>query len=401
MNEKINKIFVVKKNKEECYLREVKEYFEDKDKYLQFNPNITVGNFFFQNKKHSINQSNKTKNPDTNYIKFNSEGESFIHQKRNNTVESKKYKNKKFSSRPVSSNDVLVKSKNKNKVCLNSKPKNNLKTFYIIKSPNEIIDIFHQYKNIHNNNIKNNKNNNDYISDKSNNSKKYILQEKALINNEKMNQKDKKYSKYLSNKLGKKEHSLMFNGSNKYLIKRQIINYLYKNKLLSEKYGKNYWMINLRRPNQQKREYRINYINNAMNVEHEKWEQIFDPGNDDLELVNNPNNYDYNISQKNENYKFFNSFIDLKVEGKNLFEKEYNSFMDGIMNKDNKNNIKIKLYKDPCEQNIKNIRNIIFKENYLNYQKCRNKKNQVKKSSFSHKKFSYNYKIKEKDKIYL
>ena len=72
MNEKINKIFVVKKNKEECYLREVKEYFEDKDKYLQFNPNITVGNFFFQNKKHSINQSNKTKNPDTNYIKFNS-----------------------------------------------------------------------------------------------------------------------------------------------------------------------------------------------------------------------------------------------------------------------------------------------------------------------------------------
>lgn len=120
-----------------------------------------------------------------------------------------------------------------------------------------------------------------------------------------------------------------------------------------------------------------------------------------MELVNNPNDYDNNIIQKNEKYKFFKSFVDLKVDGKNLLEKEYNSFMDGIMNKDNKNNIKIKLYKDPCEQNIKNIRNIIFKENYLNYQKCRNKKNQVKKSSLSHKKFSYNYKINEKDKIYL
>ena len=400
MNEKTKKIFVAKKNKEECYLREVKEYFEDKNKYLQLNPNITVGNFFFRNKKHSTNQSNKTKNHDTNYIKFNSEGESFIHQKRNNTIESKKSKNKKFSSRPISSYDVLVKSKNKNKLCLNSMSKINLKRYYIIKSPNEIFDIFHKYKNIHTNNINNNKNNNDYISDKSNNSKKYILQEKALINNEKTNKKDKKYSKYLSNKLGKKEELLMFNGSNKYLIKRQIINYLYKKKLLSEKYGKYYWMLNLRRSNQQKKEYRINYINTG-DVEHEKWEQIFDPGNDDLELVNNPNDYDNNIIQKNEKYKFFKSFVDLKVDGKNLLEKEYNSFMDGIMNKDNKNNIKIKLYKDPCEQNNKNIRNIIFKENYLNYQKCRNKMNQVKKSSLSHKKFSYNYKINEKDKIYL
>ena len=66
------------------------------------------------------------------------------------------------------------------------------------------------------------------------------MQEKILIKNEKNKKKEKNISKFLSNKIGKDEKKLIFNGNNKYLIKRQILKYLYNNQLLSEKFGNFY-----------------------------------------------------------------------------------------------------------------------------------------------------------------
>ena len=75
--------------------------------------------------------------------------------------------------------------------------------------------------------------------------------------------------------------------------------------------------------------------------------------------------------------------------------------MDEIENE--KNNVRIKLYKDPSELKNKNIRNIIFKENYLRYQKFKRNEKPLKKSfSLSYKHYSNNNQTKNSNNlIYL
>ena len=94
----------------------------------------------------------------------------------------------------------------------------------------------------------------------------------------------------------------------------------------------------------------------------------------------------------------------MQIDGKNLLENEYNIFMDLIKNK--KNKAKIKLYKDPIDKKIKNIRNLLFKQDYLKSQNNINKEKPLKKSySLSRKQFSininYKAKLKENNLIYL
>ena len=96
------------------------------------------------------------------------------------------------------------------------------------------------------------------------------------------------------------------------------------------------------------------------------------------------------------------SFDGLKVDGKNLLEKEFNNFMEEIkINK--KNTMRIKLYKDPSEQKMKNIKNLIFKENYLKLKKNQRNDDKLKKSrSASHRPYLMNNKTKkENNYIYL
>ncbi len=117
MNQKLkNKnIFIAKKNNEEHYLIKAKDYFEDKNNYLQIKPNIAIGNFFFKNRNHSY----KT-------IQNDSPLKSPINQKQFNTIESKHSKCKNNSlklSRPMSAkvsiqsrNNILILNNNKIKI---------------------------------------------------------------------------------------------------------------------------------------------------------------------------------------------------------------------------------------------------------------------------------------------
>ena len=65
-----------------------------------------------------------------------------------------------------------------------------------MKSPHEIVNIFNYYRNIH----KNSTDNKDYIPEKASDifKKKYFIQEKTLINNQKNKEINKKISKFLS-----------------------------------------------------------------------------------------------------------------------------------------------------------------------------------------------------------
>jgi hypothetical protein len=158
----------------------------------------------------------------------------------------------------------------------------------------------------------------------------------------------------------------LVNKIDEFNIKRQIVNYYYYQKLLSEKLGNNYWICNLRRP---KNDYKINYVNTGRN-DKEPWEQIVDSGDSEIEIINNPSSQfhlDNTGSMKYlkyiNNYPNLKSFSQIKIDGINLFNQEYNNFLNSIDNNNNKS-IKYKLYKDPQEKKSKSIQELLFKENY-------------------------------------
>ena len=372
MNVKNKKIYVAIKNKEEYYLDQVKECFEDKNKYLELNKNMTIGNLIHKKLKLLSLDGNKSMN------NFNEN--SYNNKKKNNTIENNK-KHKRYSmksfTKSMSANISNIKLKNTNMNTNTNKPMlKNLNKYYITKSSSEIIDLFNKYRNLNKNNKRD-----DFISKKADDyaKNKYLMQEKFLINNQKNKLKNKKISHFLSVKSGKKEDSLMINGNDKYLMKRQLLNYINHKKILSEKFGNYYWFLNLRRSDKEQKDFKVNYINIG-NDKHEIWERFYDPGNDDLELVVKNNSYENYINDKNKKFEFLKTFYGLKIEGKNLLEKEFSNFMEEIKTiSHNKSDCKIKLYKDPNEEKDKNIRSIIFKENYFKKHALSNDSKHLKK----------------------
>ena len=396
MNVKNKKIYVAIKTNEEYYLDQMKDFFEDKNKYFELNKNMTIGNL--------IHKKLKLLSLDGNKSMSNFNENSYNNKKKLSTNENKKSKRYSIKSftKSMSANISNIKFKNTNMNTNANKPiLKNLNKYYIIKSSSEIIDLFNKYRNL----SKNNKNT-DFISKKADDytKNKYSIQEKFLLNNQKNKLKNKKISRFLSSKSGKKENSLVINGNDKYLMKRQLFNYLSHKKLLSEKFGNYYWFLNLRREDKGQKEYKVNYINIG-NDKHEIWERFYDPGNDDLELIVKNNSYEKKINDKNKNFEFLKTFYGLKIEGKNLLEKEFSNFMDEIKTiEQNKSDCKIKLYKDPNEEKSKNIRSVIFKENYLKRHALSNDSKHLKKcvsSPYKNYLTNINQNFKKRELIYI
>ena len=104
-------------------------------------------------------------------------------------------------------------------------------------------------------------------------------------------------------------------------------------------------------------------------MDKEPWEQIIDSGMIEREFINDPSVSEINIKNNNasEEYKSFIQkfpsllyFNNLKIEGKNLLNKEIDNFTNNI---NNNKNIKYRLYKDPMELKKKCINEIIYKKN--------------------------------------
>ena len=183
MNVKNKKIYVAIKNNEEHYLSQMKECFEDKNKYLELNKNMTIGNL--------IHKKLKLLSLDGNKSMSNFNENSYNNKKKLNTVETnlkpKRYSMKSFT-KSMSANISNIKFKNTN--INTTKPMlKNLNKYYIIKSSNEIIDLFNKYRNLR----KNNKNI-DFIPQKADDyvKNKISMQEKFLINIQKNKLKNKK-----------------------------------------------------------------------------------------------------------------------------------------------------------------------------------------------------------------
>ena len=384
------KYFILTKNKEECISLELKELFEDPKKYLQNNSKFIIGNnylnklkipkaFLIKKQNNSLTKLNYFKNNEFDLHKNNNIND-LIEKKESKASISNISKNKftisqnrkrcisAFSPKRTINYDLTnPKKKSRNFLHSPSNLKNNISSspfksiHYEYKTPKEIIDIFNKFSPREKNNetIK-------LLSYKKDDfyNRKYLIQEKSLKNSveEKKNFND--FSKYLSQKCKKKEENLLLNKIENYNLKKQIIKYIDKNKLLAEKLGNNYWICNLRRS---KCNYKINYVNTGRS-DKEPWEQIIDAGDLEVEYTNNPstpiiNNGEVrtNIFKYIKKYPKLKSFNKIKVEGKNLFNQEYSNFINTI-DKDKTN--KFKLYKDPQENKNKSIQDMIYKENY-------------------------------------
>ena len=175
------------------------------------------------------------------------------------------------------------------------------------------------------------------------------------------------FSDYLSKKC--KRVNLLVNKIEGFNYKKYMSNYIEENKIFSERLGNKYWICDLRRSND-KNENRINYVVTGK-LDKEPWEQVIE-GNNEHEFLSDPsisqsrlNNYNKTKEYKNfiKNYPSLKSFFNIKIEGKNLLDKEMNNFSND--NKNKNENIKYRLYKDPREFKTKFIKEIIYKQNYF------------------------------------
>ena len=385
------KYFILTKNKEEGISSELKELFEDPKKYLQNSSKFIIGNnylnklkipksFFLKKQNNSLTKLNYLKNNEFDFDKNNNINDLFekIDSKGSlSNISKNKYtlsKNRKrcisaFSPKRTINYDLTnPKKKSRNFLhspfCLKSNISSSpLKSIhYEYKTPKEIIEIFNKFSH-------RNKKEEDILNSLSNKkndffNQKYLIQEKSLKNSVEEKKSFSDFSKYLSQKCKKKEENLLLNKIENYNLKKQVIKYIDKNKLLAEKLGNNYWICSLRRS---KCNYKINYVNTGKS-DKEPWEQIVDAGDLEVEYTNNPSTpitinkgVGINFFKYIKKYPKLNSFNKIKVEGKNLFNQEYNNFISNI---DKNKTIKYKLYKDPQENKNKSIQELIYKENY-------------------------------------
>ena len=412
-SKKNKKLYVISKNNEESTKLDLKDFFGDPNKYLESKSKFIVGirhlfnhrsslplkytskkspqNDLIEKKEEENNElSCDTKNNQKPFYSFNKLKKHNKNRKINKCFSSFTPKDTKnlaqiFKSlcpkkninyrNRLSFNSVSNKELSKNNLDsnLSLKPKD---IHYEFKTKKEILDIFEQF-------LKKQKEKKEMVIRPLSSQKPSFPPKKKISFIEIIKSKDKHkkyfniFSKFLSKKCERDKNNLLVNRIDDFNKKKHMSNYLQENKLFSERLGNKYWICSLRR-SQTKNEYKINYVVTGKQ-DKEPWEQIIDSGKLEPEYINDPsisekkilcNNTmdEYNIF--NEKFPFLNSVKSLKIEGKNLLEKEFNNFS---YNSGKYQNIKYRLYKDPKELKEKNVKDIIYKQNYLSSYK--NKKN--------------------------
>ena len=414
MNKK-NKIvyskgFIITKDREEKDLIEIKECFEEPTKFLITNPKIKIGvspdkikpnininpikTFSSFDQKISKKEKNNnlllySRNNPMNYanhdLLFNERILKTEKTKRPFSILSLR---DKCTPRKLKLSNISQKEKNKNKI------KNLINVHYQYKTFKDLKKIFKD--SIEREKYFKSKGTNGLIPLKTdiNIKKKFFSQEKRLKFNQTIKSNEEKYLKTLAKKCKKEQSELLINTIEEYRIKNKINEYVENNKILSEKFGDNYWLFSLRRPD--KNDFmRLNYVN-VGNRDREIWKRFVDYPDKEIELTNDP----YNINNKNNLLFKFNKklknkipnikgIIEMKIDGQNLAQKEFRDITEFVSNQ--KNNL-FKLYKDPRENNKNYINSFTCKEIY-SFNTVNNKKKydellRKNKKKINHRSFS-------------
>ena len=357
------KQYIISKNVSPDDMREIKENFEDPSKYLSLDSKIVVGIAPFKTKKDIPNilpprpvstQTQITHRPQTtsniiaNKVKKLSRPVSSMRHIPQTSIPSP---NNMVSQRPLSSSIHYE---------LNDKEK--LEMLFKESKQREIESI--------------QKGTDNYIPNKAmeNVKENYINQEKLLKRKNRETVQSARLSKKISKLSSKKESELLMNKIEEYRLKRQMLDIVDNKKPIDEKYGSNYWMFNLRRP-----KYldfiRINYIN-VGTIEHEIWKPMLEYPYKNVETIQNPesiikNKFSNLIDQKyycDEVKRFkcklpnMQGINELKIEGKSLVEEEY-KMMNDYFNM-SKQDVKVRLFKDPFMEKEKNVMEMTIKKQY-------------------------------------
>lgn len=414
---KFHKGYIISRDKDENDLLDAKEYFEEADKYLNVNPKILIGvsphhktsDFKLKGLKSlSEKELEKTENNNNDHLKTLSRNDNHI-------IENSKLNINEGISKTIVPKTTLSLLSLKEKLNLKKEKLKNgkIKLSNILnnKKYNLTLDtkiskdhIHYQFrslkdlKKIFQDSLEREKHfktkgTNDLIPLKTdiNIKKKYFSQEKRLKYNQTARLNTEKYLKYLAKKCKKDENELLINNIEDFRLKKQLLEYIENNKILSEKFGDNYWLFSLRRSD--KNDFiRYNYFNIGNN-NREIWKKFIDYPDKDVELTNDPYNQKKNKVSilKNFNKAFKNKieiipnikgFNEIKIEGKNLVNKEFNDIMQ--TSERYKNNCKFKLYKDPREKNQFFIKNFTCRESYK-YNSLSNSNNNRYNSDSKHK----------------
>ena len=398
---KNKKLFILSKNIDETSSLDLKDFFQDPKRYLESKSKYIVGdkNFINLYKPNSLTKKKKNfseydligRNKNIN-DEFGSKTTSMNSLSKMKKLHKQLIKEKLISSftpkgeadknmnhlykELFSKKHILYRNKysfNKND---NNKLENNLSfqkkgIHYEFKTKNQILELFNEY-------IKKRKKNKTVNRPLS--SQKPCFPPKRKISFKeiiKASDDDKKnfevFSKFLSKKCEREKSELLVNRIKNFNYRKYISNYLQENKLFSERLGNKYWLCDLKR-NGKKNEHKTNYVVTGK-MDKEPWEQIIDSGMIEHEFINDPSVSEIKIKNNNasEEYKSFIQkfpsllyFNNLKIEGKNLLNKEIDNFTNNI---NNNKNIKYRLYKDPMELKKKCINEIIYKKNNKSHSK--------------------------------
>ena len=398
---KNKKLFILSKNIDETSSLDLKDFFQDPKRYLESKSKYIVGdkNFINLYKPHSLTKKKKNfseydligRNKNIN-DEFGSITTSMNSLSKMKKLHKQLIKEKLISSftpkgeadknmnhlykELFSKKHILYRNKysfNKND---NNKLENNLSfqkkgIHYEFKTKNQILELFNEHTK------KRKKNKTVYrplSSQKPCFPPKRKISFKEII---KASDDDKKnfevFSKFLSKKCEREKSELLVNRIKNFNYRKYISNYLQENKLFSERLGNKYWLCDLKR-NGKKNEHKTNYVVTGK-MDKEPWEQIIDSGMIEHEFINDPSVSEIKIKDNNasEEYKSFIQkfpsllyFNNLKIEGKNLLNKEIDNFTNNI---NNNKNIKYRLYKDPMELKKKCINEIIYKKNNKSHSK--------------------------------
>ena len=398
------KLLLISKSIDEETLLDLKDFFRDPNKYLESKSKFIVGNknLFKLKSPLSLNKKIKNFSRDDLIDLQNKEINDFSLKEKSlkkgnySLSKMKKYHKEKIKNKSISSltpkqenifdkinkdiltkKNILIRNKfsfNNDDINKNDLEKNNLSLkpkdiHYEFKTKKEILELFKKF-------LAKKKNKKDLIyrpfsSQKPSFPPKRKLSFKDII---KTNEEEKKnfnnFSNYLSRKCDREKKNLLVNRIDDFNMKKYMSNYMQENKLFSERLGNKYWICNLRR-SQTKNEHKINFVITGRG-DKEPWEQIIDSGIIEPEYVNDPSTQEKNIKSNintldeyklfKQKFPFLNSFNNLKIEGKNLLERELSNFS---INSSKNQNIKYRLYKDPREFNIKCIKEMIYKQNYI------------------------------------
>ena len=217
---------------------------------------------------------------------------------------------------------------------------------------------------------------------------KYVFQEKKLTKQNLRDIQEKKISNYLAKKCRNKEENLLYNNTDNFRIKKQLIEYLENNKTLTEKFGNSFWYVNLRRPNVLKR-YRDTFINVGKR-DKEIWHTVMDVPERNLEIIDSRKHIGHQINfekflRKNEIYSplintknnkscksgklknsipNINNLDQIRITGKNMISFEKDNFLSFKKDIDGFNHRKFRVFRDPREDLEKNRNECLFELNY-------------------------------------